>query len=435
MRNRVIGIIALSLLVFSTLPAAADDDPLRRYVEEAISHNLGIEISRSGVDIARNERETAAEAFLPDAGLNYRHTRLSRAVTFDLPFPLPTRSSESTVLSDVWQWQFAVQARVPIYLGGSLRHNLKLKEAAYRGSEYVLSAAERDVALAVIQTYLDLKMALALKEVQTAALESALEHQRAVTAMLEQGMVSMRELKRAEATVAQAESGLIAAENAVQLAKHSFNFLLNRDLEAEIDTSAEPAWSDQYSLEEATERALRSRPELAAMEQRLITGDRQVDLARSSYYPSLSALVEGGFRDGDFQSLQNRDYWQVSIMASFTLFDASRDDRVAAARAARRREELRLESSRKQIELQVTERYIRLASARKQLSAREREKAASEEARRVASLQFEQGMVNQVTYLDAELSFTAARVRTEQSRYQVLKAESALRHAAGYSLP
>jgi len=303
--------------------------------------------------------------------LNYRHTRLSRAVTFDLPFPLPTRSSESTVLSDVWQWQFAVQARVPIYLGGSLRHNLKLKEAAYRGSEYVLSAAERDVALAVIQTYLDLKMALALKEVQTAALESALEHQRAVTAMLEQGMVSIRELKRAEATVAQAESEVIAAENAVQLARHSFNFLLNRDLEAEIDTSAEPSWSDRYSLEEATEKALRNRPELAAMEQRLITGDRQVDLARSSYYPRL--------------------------------FDASRDDRVAAARAARRREELRLESSRKQIELQVTESYIRLVSARKQLSAREREKAAAEEARRVASLQFEQGM--------------------------------ALRHAAGYSLP
>jgi len=60
---------------------------------------------------------------------------------------------------------------------------------------------------------------------------------------------------------------------------------------------------------------------------------------------------------------------------------------------------------------------------------------AAEEAHRVAELQFGQGLIDQVTYLDSRLALTAARVQQQQERFAALAAEASLRHAACYPLP
>jgi outer membrane protein TolC len=432
MRGKTIATAIIALLIPFAALALADDQPLKRYVELALRQNLQVEMSRADVEFARRGRDQAAAAFYPTLGFNYRHTLVNREIGLDIPIP---GFDEGMVLASRWQWQAAFSGQVPIYMGGKLRRALELQDAVLSGSELSVGAEERDVALQVIGAYLDLKMALALAEVQSAAVETAREHQRSVEAMMDQGMVSLREVKRAEAVVAEAESELIAAGNAAELARRSFNYLLNRGLEEEIDTSAEPAWDQVYDLERAIENALQSRPELAALQQRLVAGDKQIGLARADYFPTFSLAAEGGMRDGDIMSLGGRDYWQVSVLAGITLFDATREDRVAAARADRRRQDLVLESTRKRIELQVTDSYLRLVDSRKQLSAAGREQAAAEEALRVAELQFKQGVADQVTFLDAELALTAARVRVEQSRYRMLKAEASLRHAAGFELP
>jgi len=434
MKRVQIAIITAMLGALLVGQCAANDELLKRYVNEALLQNLQIEMSRSDVEIARRDRDAAASAFYPTAGFDYRHTRVNREISLDIPLNIPGFEAGS-VLSKSWQWQAAFSGRVPLYLGGRLRHNLGLRDAVLKGSEIGVDIDERDVALQVIQGYLDLKMALALEVVQGAALETAKEHQRSVQAMLDQGMVSLRELKRAEAVTAEAESELIAAGNAAQRARRAFNYVLNRDLETEVDASAEPQWGGEYDLAEAIEKAVQARPELAALQQRLLAGNKQIDLARSDYYPNFSLAAEGGWRDGDIMAMGGRDYWQVSVLAGLTLFDATREDKIAAARASRRREGLLLESTRKRIELQVTDSYLRLVDARKQLSASEREVSAAEEAQRVAELQFEQGVVNQVTYLDAEFALISAGVRNEQARFKVWKAEAALRHAAGYPLP
>ena len=435
MRRTVAIAAAVLAVVAAAANAGGDDEALRRYVMEALGRNLDIEMSRTDVVAAQHDRDAAAAAFYPTAGFNYRHTRINTEVGLPIDLTSILGMDSPLVLSEAWQWQAAFSAQVPIYLGGTLRHGLRMREAAVRSRELLLSASERDVALQVIRAYLDLKMALALKEVQAASLRNTEEHRRSVAAMLDQGMVSLRELKRAEAAVARAESELIAAENSVSLAVSAFNHLLNRDLDTEIDSSSETDWSDEYRLDEMVERALSERPELQAMDERLQISDEQIGLALSSYRPSFTVAAEGGWRDGDMQSLEQRDYWSVSVLAGITLFDSTRDDRVASSRAAKRLEELSLESGRKRIELEVTQSYLRLVDARKQLSATEREKAAAEEARRVAELQFKQGVVNQVTYLDAEFELTAANERVEQARYRVMQAEASLRHASGYRLP
>ncbi len=432
MRRILIALVALSLLA---QPAAADEDPLRDYVAEAISRNLQVEISRQDTAIALSERAKSAGAFYPTIGALYRHTRINRATSIDLPFALAPGAEPLPDFIEAWQWQAGLQLECPLYLGGSLRSNLELHQASFEATEFQVSAAEALVVLEVVNAYLQTKMASEVELVRRESLDNAREHLRAVAAMLEQGMVSLRELRRAEAAVAAAESDLIAAENAVQLARRNLNYLLNRDLEAEVDLSSEPAWADEYLLDEAIANAQRSRPELAALDRGLVAGDRGVDLARAAYYPTISLAAEAGFRDGDIQSIGGRDYWQVSLMAGISLFDASRDDSVASARAQRRRAQLLLEQSRRRIELAVTQSYLRLVEMRRRLSAAARFVVAAEEAHRVAELQFGQGLIDQVTYLDSRLALTAARVQQQQERFAALAAEASLRHAACYPLP
>lgn len=430
--NRIL-ILFVSILV---IPASArsDEDPLARYVGEAIRRNLQIEISRIDVEVAQKEMTAAAKELYPKASLSYRHSRLNRAVSINLPFLMPP-GEELPDFIKAWQWQVGAQLSYPIYMGGSLRRNFELRGAAAEASARQADAVRDRLVLGVVKSYLNLKMATALERVQKQALETAEKHHDSVKAMLDQGVVTLRELKRSEAEVADAERAHIAAVNAVRLAGSSFNFLLNRDLEAEIDLSSEPAWDEEYDLQEAYENAMRRRPELEALRVNLLIGEKKVEMSRAEYLPNFSLVAEGGFRDGDIQALAGRDYWQVGIMASIKLFDSSRRHKVAAARASKVRDELRIEQMAKSIELEVTGSYLQLKNAREQMSTAERSVAASEEAHRVAELQFEQGVIDQVTYLDAELALTAARVLLEQARYSSLMAEAEFRYSAGYMIP
>jgi outer membrane protein len=421
---------------FSLLPCrgTADDEMLRRYVEEALRKNHQVEIYRVDAAAADEEREAAARELWPKAVLNSRGTRLNRAVSLDLPLPLPP-GEELPEFVKAWQWQVGAQLTYPIYNGGLLRRNLELREAAAEAAGLQVHASADRLTLDVVSAYLDLKMAAALRSVQKEILTTAREHKRTVEVKLEQGVVSLRELKRAEAVVADAERELAAAENRVAVITSAFNFLLNRELEAEIDLSAEPAWADDYDLEEAKRNALKNRPEMEVMNSYLVIGDKKVEIARADYLPSFSLAVEGGFRDGDIQSIAGRDYWQVSLLAGFKLFDPARGHKVASAEASRRRDQVMADQLAKSIELDVTRSFIQLSDAEKQLDAAGRAKAAAEEAYRVAELQFEEGVIDQTTYLDADLALTSAKVHLEQARFAVLKAETELRYAAAYPLP
>ena len=431
---RKMVLVSLVLIMLSGhLPA--QENPLQRYAEEALRRNLQIETARSEVAVAQKAKEAAAAAFYPTVGFSHRMTRINRAATVDLDLPMPLGEGfEFPEIFGVWQWQAAFRLQAPIYLGGALRRNLELNSAVEKAVDLKVGVEERGVVLAVFHAYIDMKMAEALIRVQRSSLATAEKHREAVAAMLEQGMVSQRELKRAEAVVAEAERELISAETGFELARRAFNHLLNRDLETEVDLSGENGWSGEYSLDEAIENALKSRPELMVLDQHLAIGDRKIDLTRTAYMPNFYAGAEGGWRYGDIQAISGKDYWSVSVMAEIDLFDNTRGVRLAEARASRRLDELRLESARKRIELAVTDSYLKLIEAKKRLSASERGREASEEARRVADLQFKQGLINQVTYLDAELALTAARVQVEQAKYLVWKAEAALRYAAGYDL-
>jgi len=416
--------------------ASAQTDPLGEYMDEALRNNLQVRLALADSALASGRRSEAAAAFYPRAGLFYRHTRMNREISPDFLAGLVPGADSQIVFSELWQWQAGVQLDVPLYMGGALRRNLEVTQLASEAAGLGVDATERLIRLSVVLAYLEIKRAGDIESVQRQALVNAEEHLRVVSALLEQGMVSQRELKRAQALVSEAQRAVIAAANAVELAKSRFNFLLNRELDAAIDLSSPAQWGRrEYTLADASRHALASRPELAAGEKILLASDKSVELVRSAYFPSFSVRAEGGMRDGDFQAMEGRDWWQISFLASYTLFDRTRGERVATARVQRERQQIVQEQRIKQIELDVTASYLRMVEARQQHVVARRAREAAEEALRVARLQFEQGIIDQVTYLDAELAMTGASTQLEQARYAAAGAEAQLRFAAGYSLP
>ena len=120
----------------------------------------------------------------------------------------------------------------------------------------------------------------------------------------------------------------------VQAAQY-FNFLINRELEAEIEIDLDryeqlPVSKD---VEETIRHALNYRDEFRQMQSIVSAMSHQVGLTKGEYLPSVLAVVDYGIQGEEYRLGGDHDYWMASLVFDWTLFSGrQRQARKAQAR-------------------------------------------------------------------------------------------------------
>jgi outer membrane protein TolC len=306
-------------------------------------------------------------------------------------------------------------------------------QATLRASQNTLLATRSDQRLAAKQAFLAVLRAQATVGVQNQALIDAQERLSQAQKELAAGTVAPVDEKRFEAQVAQAKSDLITAQNALDLAKQTFNQTLARPIETPVDL-VEPAALPivPSNVPGLVETGQKQRPEVRSLQ---ATIESLADIRRATeagMNPSLTFSLNNQ-RNLDATGFTASAETTTGVLAlSIPIFDSGvTRDRVKAARQDELQAKIQLEQLELGISEEVRAAVTNLSSASSRLDNARQQVALAEEVYRLSKIRQDAGEGTYVEVIDAETQLTQARNSLVSARYDYLTAYSQLQRAIG----
>jgi outer membrane protein TolC len=435
-------------------PGATLDEMVQAYVGEGLRTNLALQSETLQVERAAASLAAARARFYPEISLQARYTRAEGGREFVLPFGTALNPAYSTLnallaaqgqtgqfpqVEDVTvqflreeEQDTRIVARQALYapaIPAAVRAQRALLDASNFNRMALARALRRDITIA----YLDWLKTTSSVEIVAASEALLRENLRVNTSLYDNGKITEDQVLRARAELLEVEQQKRDVENLASQARSFFNFLLNRELTSAIELSSPPATlaeGDGGALEQLWAHALDRRPEIGQIEQVRRASEEQVRIARKQYWPTLSLALDGGVQGEEYRSGDGYDYGTASLVFTWRFFDGGGDRaRVREARAAERQAALRQEEIAQQIRLEVQQAFDRLATARDSLGAAQARADAARAAFRIASRKRDEGVINQVEFIDARSTLTRAELNFILTRFDVLARRAELEYA------
>jgi outer membrane protein len=429
------------------------DEVVERYVAEGLRGNLamrseGLEVERAAAALAE-----ARAGFLPSVTLDARYSRAEGGRTIDLPlgtalnpvystlnemlvaqgqeprFPL-VRDETVNFLREREQ-DTRVVMRQPLFapaIPAAVRAQRALLDASSYRQMAIGRALRRDITLAYVE-WLKARNAVEIVVASEALLR---ENLRVNQSLFDNGKITEDQVLRARAELLAIEQQRREIENLTTQAQSYFNFLLNRNLQAAIEPAAPPTAMNERdaALEALWSRALERRPEIAQLEQLRAASEEQVRIARKSRWPTLALGIDAGTQGEEYRFGDGYNFGVVSLVFTWRLFDGGADAaRVHQARTAAKQVVLREEELAQQIRLEVQQAYDRLQTARASLATAQARAEAARAAFRIASRKRDEGVINQVEFIDARTTLTSAEMNYATTQFDVLARRAELEYA------
>lgn len=404
---------------------------LEKAIELALQYNPDVAASAEGVMVTDAQVIQAISRLMP---------RVSLEANRFTPVDLPEFSFQSTDTS----WETSIGVSQPLYAGGALRAGVRAARDFLRGSEGAYRRTQQEIAFAVRSLYYAVLSAEWQVRVQRQTLELAEESLRVARLRYEAGVAPAFDALSAEARVARTEQGIISAEATRDTAWASLSTAIGVPIPAGTELSTpRPAAAPDASPESLRAEALMERPDLLTAEAAVAAERARVAIARARRYPLISASMGYTFREdvtlsGDVigtpgtDVVVSQDSGYIALSIGWSLFNGGQvEGEVREAEARMRQAEDAVHSLRNQIELDVRSADLAVAAARAQVEAARKEATQQEEAYRIATIRYQEGVGTSVELLTAETDLEDARTRLNRAVFDLALAVARLDLALG----
>jgi len=432
---------------WGTAPAAA-----RAYVSEALAGNLALQVRTLDLETARARLAAARAALQPRVDLIARLSVADGGRTTDVPtgdLLNPVYQTLNDYLRS--QGQPATFPRIPNVSIPFLREHeqetkLRLTQPVYRpeitrgvrarrasaeSEEASLAAFRRELRFSVLSAYYTWLQTDAAVGILDSSLVVTSEALRVNRALAENGQATEDRVLRAESdelAVRQQQAEVVRDRNS---ARAYFNFLLNRPLDTPLIRT------DETELR-AVARPLLDRPlptgltaarreELTALTAAVAAASASESASAARSRPTIDLAVEGGIQGENYRTGHGSNFVQASLVAQLNLWDGKerRSDTLRAS-LARQQLELQLEETRRRLDLQVQQAMDDFAATTIAMQAAERRRLAAVRAFELVSQREREGLVNQLTFLDARAELTRAELNRIISGQRLFTAAAAI---------
>ena len=240
------------------------------------------------------------------------------------------------------------------------------------------------------------------------------------------------DVTRAESQMSNARAQLIGARNDRNRAHLDLLRSLNLPLDSRIELSDSLAglpYAEATTEQGAIDIALRTRPDLKALDAQLNTSQQQIKAIRAEGLPRLGAFGDDG-ENGFLEHLLNT--YTFGIQLRWSVLDGGRRSALAQEQTAASRDiEVRRRDLRQQVSLEVRSALLDLASAREQVdAARERQRFAEQEVAQ-AQERFRAGVASNADVITASATLNNARTGLIDALTSYQGARVALARAQG----
>ena len=283
--NRLLAIFCM-LALWSAPTIAQDVWNLERCINHAMQNNIDIQQGRLSIAQANVSNKSATHSRYPsfngsiNAGLNFGRT-------ID-----PTNNR--FVTQSFYSNGYSLSTGVTLYNAGRINNTIKQSEVDQESANYSVKQSERDIALFVANSYLN--VLFAEENLKNAVAQQRLndEQYNQVESLIKAGVRPANELLDLEAQIARGEQTIITQQNTVTISLLNLKQLLLIDpgyqmiLEAPSDVEV-LSDADMITYDEIYTSALTNQPGIRAAELEMRSAELGEKIAKSSLYPSIGA--------------------------------------------------------------------------------------------------------------------------------------------------
>ncbi|MCQ2142369.1 MAG: TolC family protein [Bacteroidales bacterium] len=425
--------LVVTVMLFCGIAAGAQERTwsLTQCIEHALEHNISIKQSSIAVASKEIAVNTAENRRLPSlsgsAGQNFS---FGRGLTADNTYANTNTTSTS----------FSLGSDVPVFTGLQIVHNIALSKLDLEASTMDLAKAKDDIRVAVAQAYVQIIYDLEIVDVAENQVEIDEMQVARLNEMVQNGKASRAEVSAQEATLAQSRLALTQARNNLSLALLDLSQLLELPSPegfSVVRPSVEGLESKLLMTPEAIyAEAVEVKPSIQAEKARLAYAERNIDLAKSGYLPSISLsgglgtnyYTSSGFPSDNFGHQAKNNFSQyLGLNLSVPIFNRfSTRNQVRSAQLQKNNQELQLENVKKSLFKEIQQAYYNaLGAQNKYESCQVAEKSAAD-AFELARAKYENGKSGITEFNESKNRYLSAQSDLVKARYEYLFQSSLL---------
>jgi outer membrane protein TolC len=318
---RFAAVSSMTLLVLNAAAFGQTDTlwTLSRCIDQALQSSPVFEAGRWTRKAAEEEYAETKSHLLPSLSANGSYAYTSETMHLEIATPpIPGYTAPQISFGDGNVYDMNLNARIPIYAGGTLSQQAKSKQFAARATEFDFQADSLKLLRDVRRAYFEVAAAetrLGAAVNRVARLNRHLDElesgKEIGTVSEEMRLTALAGLRAAEGE----ELKLSAAATATRLRLGNLVGLPNEEIHTEKELES--------SLMIDSNDDIATRPELAAFDNRIAQTYRAAKAANGSFLPSLNGAIAYHYARPGVNQVQNEwmDYYTLGLTASWTLWD------------------------------------------------------------------------------------------------------------------
>ncbi len=421
-----IKIAILFFTLFGVLASQAQEKKwtLRECVEYALENNITIKQSALEIENAEINRFDAFGNFLPTLNASASNFWNSGLVTN----PITNTNETETFRSS----NYGVSIGITLFNG--LR-NLKTFQRAKLNqllSQYNLGKSKDDISLFVANSYLQVLLNKESLKVIEKQHEITLEQLKRTKDLVDAGVLPQGDLLEIEATSADELTRIVQAENAVQIARIGLaQTLLIKDYEsfdiAEQEYLVPGSEMLEKPISQVIASARESRYEVQIAEQNKLIAEKNLEIARGAYYPTLNGSFgystrESGVNSTPFiKQLYSNDGTSYGVSLSVPIFNgfSARND-VKRNKVSVEQTEFQLEQAQLDLDSNVYQAYLDAKGSAEAYEAALVSVKAQERAYEYAKDRYDVGLTNAFDFSQSKFRLENAQSQEVQNKFDYI---------------
>jgi outer membrane protein TolC len=387
---------------------------LQDVIREALQVNLQVKISQEEKASAIAQQKVQRSNFFPSLSAQYRYVRNDEEF-FRRGFGIIRPEEE---------YDFSTGFSQPLFTGFALINQYKLAQLGVNAAELSEDLSRQDVVVSAKRDYFTV---LKNKKLLNVAVETVgqIEAQRVVAEnFYNVGMTPLNDLLEVEVFLANANQLLIVAENDLASAEAQLNTLLRRPVNSAvlIEDILEHVPVDR-SIDECLSAAVSNRIELKLADLEIQNAEKQLELARKDYYPTVS--LEGRYTqtgtdwtaDKGLSDFDDPYRWDITAVARWDFWQWGKTYYGVDSRLRKKYQaEIRKKELTDQIHLEVKRAYLKTIETERNIVNSEKAIEQAKENLRINQERYTQQVATSTEVLDAQTLLT----RTEAIYYSAL---------------
>ena len=441
-----LSIMGISMILSTALNAQTILDD---YIQEGLKSNLVLQQKTISWEQAQQSLQVARSYFLPSVNLmtDYVSGEGGRSISMpigDLLNPVYaslnqiTQSDQFPHVENVDQnffpknfYDARVRTSVPL-INTDLYLNRTIQGQQVMMKQFELAAYKRQLVFDIKSAYFIYLGANAAVKIYESGLQLVNKNVEINESLLRNGKSLPANYLRSKSEAERVKAELNSAQNRAANARKYFNFLLNRDLDTEIDASYNMSQAEPI---DTTYLAVEGREELHMLRTAKEINQSTLRLTKLSRVPKVNAFFDLGSQAANWRVDDKSRYYLVGVQLSMPLFQGFRTNHTIRQNT--------LEIEKTQLNISYTTQQLNLAAmvAKNDLQTATQNYVASREQLKSSQSYFnlvekgyQQGINSLIEFLDGRNQLTLSQLQQNVRLYEMLIASAKVeRETASYT--